>query len=93
MGQQMDFFPLSPLLLLLPSNLQLFQRPLTKTWFQRPLTIETEDAVRRAARGSFTEYAILLLKKWFVFFVIFAVAFLTESWHSEHCVKKYKKNT
>ena len=33
--------PLPPL----PSNLQICQRPLTKTWFQRPLTIETENAV------------------------------------------------
>ena len=30
----------------LPSNLQICQRPLTKTWFQRPLTIETENAIR-----------------------------------------------
>ena len=27
------------------SHHQICQRPLTKTWFQRPLTIETENAV------------------------------------------------
>ena len=36
----------SPPLLLPPlPHLQICQRPLTKTWFQRPLTIETENAV------------------------------------------------
>ena len=34
-------------------HLQICQRPLTKTWFQRPLTIETENAVRGGGRGSF----------------------------------------
>ena len=34
----------------LPSNLQICQRPLTKTWFQQPLTIETENAVRGGRR-------------------------------------------
>ena len=28
-----------------PSHHQICQRPLTKTWFQRPLTIETENAI------------------------------------------------
>ena len=59
MGQQMDFLPtpasvaawvfrwqVSPPLLLPPlPHLQICQRPLTKTWFQRPLTIETENAM------------------------------------------------
>ena len=59
MGQQMDFLPtpasvaawvfrwqVSPPLLIPPlPHLQICQQPLTKTWFQRPLTIETENAV------------------------------------------------
>ena len=38
-----------------PSHHQICQRPLTKTWFQRPLTIETENAVGGGGggRGSF----------------------------------------
>ena len=47
------FFLLLPPSSLPPSHHQICQRPLTKTWFQRPLTIETENAVGGGGRGSF----------------------------------------
>ena len=65
MGQQMDFLPtpasvvvwvfrwqVSPPLLLPPlPHLQICQQPLTKTWFQQPLSIETENAVGGGGGG------------------------------------------
>ena len=73
MGQQMEFLPtpasvaawvfrwqVSPPLLLPPlPHLQICQRPLTKTWFQRPLTIETENAVGGGGAWVFRCDAIL----------------------------------
>ena len=46
-------------------HLQICQRPLTKTWCQRPLTIETENAVRAGGRGSFA-----VMRSCFFLFVI-----------------------
>ena len=37
------------------------QRPLTKTWFRRPLTIETENVVGGGGHGSLAVYAILFI--------------------------------
>ena len=58
----------------LPSPLSLFpafqicQRPLTKTWFQRPLTIETENAVGGGGAWVFRCDAILF----FIYMLILA---------------------